>query len=314
MAQQNPSLPNRQVIAPPRPAHATDRYDGPTMLYRLYDADGRLLYIGVTCNPQQRWDGHRGDKPWWPLVARKELTTYPDRSAALTAERDAIRTEKPLHNVTGNPRNRQAHAHLVLSTEQAAKVRALAEELGVRSNSEVFYALLDTAQTGCRYPETGDQDRPGDGSHRVDEPLYGTAADRIRDQLREPTDLEVAVHVAQELLHSDQVLALREALRILLRAIGAEPLATPAVDAPPVLRCPAAHPDDTSPCNGPAVVTVLDRGNAGADGCEHHAARLLASLEGGRVVPLPHAPEGSAVRVFKASDGLRPFAWLEGQR
>src|SRR5687768_1763176 len=54
------------------------------------------------------------------------------------------------------------------------------------------------------------------------EPLYGAAADAVRDQLREPTDLEVAVSVARQLLDSDSVLSLREALRLLLRAIGAE--------------------------------------------------------------------------------------------
>lgn len=57
-------------------------------------------------------------------------------------------------------------------------------------------------------------------------------------------------------------------------------------------------------------MTVLDRGNAGANGCEHHGARLLASLEGGRVYPLPDAPEGAAVRVFKAADSIRPFPWM----
>jgi hypothetical protein len=76
-------------------------------------------------------------------------------------------------------------------------------------------------------------------------------------------------------------------------------------------RCPAAHPDDPTPCDGPAVVTVLDAQNAGADGCEHHAARLLASLEGGRVYALPDAPEGAAIRVFKAADSIRPFPWVE---
>ncbi|MER6351202.1 hypothetical protein ABT186_04955 [Streptomyces sp. NPDC001634] len=79
-------------------------------------------------------------------------------------------------------------------------------------------------------------------------------------------------------------------------------------------RCPAAHPDDPTPCDGPLAVTVLDRENAGADGCEHHAARLLASLDRGRVYPLPHAAEGAAIRVFKAADGLRPFCWLDGPR
>ncbi|GAA0668229.1 hypothetical protein GCM10009535_55110 [Streptomyces thermocarboxydovorans] len=76
-------------------------------------------------------------------------------------------------------------------------------------------------------------------------------------------------------------------------------------------RCPAAHPDDPTPCEGPAVVTVLDAHNAGADGCQHHAARLLASLEGGRVYPLPDAPAGAAIRVFTAADTLPPFAWYE---
>ncbi|MDX2650724.1 hypothetical protein [Streptomyces scabiei] len=79
-------------------------------------------------------------------------------------------------------------------------------------------------------------------------------------------------------------------------------------------RCPAAHPEDPTPCGGPVVVSVLDAGGAGADGCEHHGARLLASLDRGRVYGLPHAAPGTAVRVFKAADGIRPFCWLDGPR
>lgn len=54
------------------------------------------------------------------------------------------------------------------------------------------------------------------------QPLYGAAARLVGDQLREASDLEVAISVAQQLLDSDQVLPLREALRLLLRALGAE--------------------------------------------------------------------------------------------
>jgi hypothetical protein len=100
---------------------------------------------------------------------------------------------------------------------------------------------------------------------------------------------------------------LAESLRILLRALGAEQQAAP--------RCPAAHPDDPTPCDGPAVVTVLDAANAGADGCERHAARLLASIDGGRVYALPDAPAGAAIRVFKTAGTTRPFAWVDrGER
>ncbi|MFJ3618888.1 hypothetical protein ACIPSH_12140 [Streptomyces iakyrus] len=59
---------------------------------------------------------------------------------------------------------------------------------------------------------------------------------------------------------------------------------------------------------------MLDAGNAGADGCEHHGARLLASLDGGRVYALPDAPSGAAIRTFTAADGIRPFCWLDGPR
>jgi hypothetical protein len=79
-------------------------------------------------------------------------------------------------------------------------------------------------------------------------------------------------------------------------------------------HCPAAHPEDPTPCDGPVAVMVLDAHNAGARGCEHHAARLLASLQGGRVYALPDAPAGAAIRVFKAADTIRPFPWLDGPR
>lgn len=143
----------------------------------------------------------------------------------------------------------------------------------------------------------------------VRQPLYGAAARLVRDQLREPSDLDVAIRVAQQLLDSDSVLSLREALRLLLRALDAE--VSGSRKNPSEVRCPAAHPEDPTPCVGPSVVTVLDAVNAGADGCEHHGARLLASLEGGRVYALPDAPAGAAIRVFKAADTIRPFAWCE---
>jgi hypothetical protein len=76
-----------------------------------------------------------------------------------------------------------------------------------------------------------------------------------------------------------------------------------------VTRCSAAHPEDPTACGGPVAVTVLDAKGASVSGCEHHAARLLASLDGGRVYSLPDAPAGAALRVFTAADALRPFCW-----
>jgi hypothetical protein len=139
-------------------------------------------------------------------------------------------------------------------------------------------------------------------------PSYAAMSIAANGLTSEPSDLDVAIRVAQQLLDSDSVLSMRESLRLLLRALGAEPAQQPAT------RCPAAHPQDPTPCGGPVVVTILDRRNAGANGCEHHGAQLLASIEGGRVYPMPDAPEGAAIRVFKAADSTRPFAWVDGPR
>jgi hypothetical protein len=148
----------------------------------------------------------------------------------------------------------------------------------------------------------------------VRQPLHGAAARLVRDQLREPSDLDVAIGVAHLLLDSgsDNAHALSEALRILLRALDVEVDAGKLPDSGKLSeRCPAAHPEDPTDCTGPASVTVTDATNAGADGCEHHAARLLASLAGARVYALPDAPAGAAIRVFKAADSIRPFPWID---
>lgn len=80
--------------------------DKPTTLYRFFDADQRLLYVGVTLNRRQlrRWSEHAGTKDWWTDVASTTVTHYPSRDQALRAEADAIRSENPLHNISGRPR------------------------------------------------------------------------------------------------------------------------------------------------------------------------------------------------------------------
>jgi predicted GIY-YIG superfamily endonuclease len=70
-------------------------------LYRHYDADLRLLYVGITNNPGRRWEQHR-DKEWWEEVANTKIERYPDRESVLQAERRAIETERPWWNIIGN--------------------------------------------------------------------------------------------------------------------------------------------------------------------------------------------------------------------
>jgi hypothetical protein len=72
-----------------------------TALYRLYDTANVLLYVGVAFDPGARWLAHRGDKPWWPQVARNTVEWFDARLLALEAEAQAIEAERPLHNRLG---------------------------------------------------------------------------------------------------------------------------------------------------------------------------------------------------------------------
>lgn len=71
-------------------------------LYRFWDADGALLYIGISLDPGKRWKQHRDDKPWWSEVAKVTVEPHPSRPAAMDAERAAIAAERPRYNVVHN--------------------------------------------------------------------------------------------------------------------------------------------------------------------------------------------------------------------
>lgn len=74
--------------------------EAPTYVYRCYDAEGALLYIGCSNNPVARVMGHRDSSWWGGRIARVRNTVYPDRDTALAREKTAIYSERPACNVT----------------------------------------------------------------------------------------------------------------------------------------------------------------------------------------------------------------------
>lgn len=73
-----------------------------TTLYRIFDSDRRLLYIGIADNVLSRLGQHRSSKEWWSEVSSVQFEEHPDRATAERAERDAIQRERPLHNIVHN--------------------------------------------------------------------------------------------------------------------------------------------------------------------------------------------------------------------
>lgn len=70
-----------------------------TALYRFYNAEGRLLYVGITSVGPSRWKQHAIEKGWWTEVASITIEHFDTRAEATLAERSAIQAEHPMHNV-----------------------------------------------------------------------------------------------------------------------------------------------------------------------------------------------------------------------
>lgn len=101
----------------PLPAGWFEKYRDQRMthrLYRCYDASGRLLYIGVTCEPDRRLNNHRATRARVASLLLQQFMdhsevdsdAYRGRLRGEAAERAAIRSEQPLFNLqhTGVPK------------------------------------------------------------------------------------------------------------------------------------------------------------------------------------------------------------------
>lgn len=71
-------------------------------LYRYFDIEGRLLYLGFTERPNIRFVTHASKSPWIIFAVRVEIRWYPSRATAESAERTAIRIERPVFNRVHN--------------------------------------------------------------------------------------------------------------------------------------------------------------------------------------------------------------------
>ncbi|MFL1904788.1 GIY-YIG nuclease family protein [Streptomyces tauricus] len=70
-----------------------------TAVYRLYDADGTLLYVGISYDVKIRFADHKANKDWWPSVATEDVRWFPGRDEAWAEEQRVIHEEHPRWNV-----------------------------------------------------------------------------------------------------------------------------------------------------------------------------------------------------------------------
>lgn len=107
-------------------------------LYRFFDSDRQLLYVGLTVDPGARWSSHCKEKPWWHEVDTVKVETFPTRDLVIKAEREAIETEHPRYNIV-----HADSAHLNAARE--CMKRLAAERALVMAREEEVREALRTA-------------------------------------------------------------------------------------------------------------------------------------------------------------------------
>jgi predicted GIY-YIG superfamily endonuclease len=76
-----------------------------TAVYRFYDGDGELLYVGITKDPVSRFRDHERNnaETWWPLMRSWHVDWHDSRPQAAAAEVMAIEREAPRFNESSRP-------------------------------------------------------------------------------------------------------------------------------------------------------------------------------------------------------------------
>ena len=93
-----------------------------TQLYRHYDSNKKLLYVGISLNAAARLAQHRDAAHWFDAITDVKIETYPTREDALAAERRAIAEENPACNIQHRQTIKQ------IEKEEAARAAEFAKK------------------------------------------------------------------------------------------------------------------------------------------------------------------------------------------
>ena len=70
-----------------------------TTLYRHFNANGKLLYVGISLSALQRLSQHADHSDWYNEISRVDMEHFCDRPSAMAAEKKAVTSEGPLYNI-----------------------------------------------------------------------------------------------------------------------------------------------------------------------------------------------------------------------
>lgn len=118
-------------------------------IYRHFDAQGRLLYVGATACPLVRTGEHKQLSPWFPQVRTVTIDYTGSIEEARALEGRAIETERPVWNQTHN-RKKVAGCpkqHIPLSEQQLQVLKLLDAGKSITQVAAEMQISVKTAST-----------------------------------------------------------------------------------------------------------------------------------------------------------------------
>lgn len=127
-------------------------------LYRHFNKAGKLLYVGISICALERLRQHRNDSAWFEDIATVEIEKFHTAAAAMAAEIEAIKREKPLYNKAHSVNPRTTVADFVPPQEspsgrRALQVGAAAAYLGISASLLRKYRMKGPDDPGSHGPK-----------------------------------------------------------------------------------------------------------------------------------------------------------------
>jgi hypothetical protein len=112
-------------------------------LYRHYDANGVLLYVGQSVDPFRRLKQHQSASNGnWPVRAVAMKTeTFETLEEVCRAEGAAIATEKPRFNISLKPKSKTVHTSLYVPAKAKKKLDQMAVDNDCKVHDHYLMAL-----------------------------------------------------------------------------------------------------------------------------------------------------------------------------
>ena len=96
-----------------------------TELYRHFDNENTLLYVGISLSTFARLSQHKDHSQWFNKVSRVTIEHFPTREEAIAAEKKAIKTEEPKFNIAHKKTAREIEQEINEAIKEEKKAQQI---------------------------------------------------------------------------------------------------------------------------------------------------------------------------------------------